>query len=119
MNVKIFNSRTGRDLANEARLAKNFFSRAVGLMGKKTIKKGEGLVLPKCNSVHSFFMNFNIDLVFVNENQVVITIIENLPKWRISPFIKDSAKAIELPTGTIKESGTMIGDLLIFEPRTI
>lgn len=115
MIIKIVNARTGRDVAHKARLAENFWTRAVGLIGKQSFDKGEGLIFPRCNSVHTFFMRFSLDLIFVNKDGVVTSIIENIQKWRISPFISGTSKVIELPTGTIKDSGTMIGDKLLFE----
>lgn len=115
MIVKIINSRTGTDIAFKAKLAENFWTRAIGLQFKRSFEKGDALVFPRCNGVHTLFSRFNLDIIFLNNDKVVTSIIENLNKWRFSPFILKPLTAIELPAGTIKETGTMIGDQLVFE----
>lgn len=115
MVIKIINSRTGADIAIKAKLAQNFWVRAMGLQFKRSFEKGDAMVFPKCNGVHTLFSRFNLDIIFLNSDKVVTNVIENLPKWRFSPFIMKPLTAIELPAGTIKESGTMIGDKLVFE----
>jgi len=115
MIVKIINSRTGTDIALKAKLADNFWIRAMGLQFKRSFEKGDAMVFPKCNGVHTLFSRFNLDIIFLDKNRVVTNVIENLPKWRFSPFILKPLTVIELPAGTIKETGTMIGDELVFE----
>lgn len=115
MNVKIINSRTEFYIASKARLADSFWPRAIGMQFKRSFKNFDALVFPNCNGVHTIFSRFNLDLIYVDENRVVIKVIENFPKWRFSPFHVKPQTIIELPAGIIKESGTMIGDKLVFE----
>ncbi len=61
------------------KVAKSFFSRFKGLMGgQKNLAKDQALVITKCNSIHTFFMKFDIDAVFVDEEYKVVEIIETL-----------------------------------------
>lgn len=115
MNLKIINVRTGKNLAHQAKLAANFWNRMIGLLGKASFERGEGLILSPCNNVHTFFMRFNLDLIFINKEEVVTKVVENLPPWKISHFVLNASTVIELPAGTIQDSGTMIGDRLVFE----
>ena len=62
-------------------IAKSFFKRLIGLMGKKDINYG--MFFPKCNSIHTFFMKENIDVVGLDENNEVIYKYENLPKNKV------------------------------------
>jgi uncharacterized protein len=96
-------------LIPKASVARNFVSRFMGLMGKKGIAKDEALVFPKCNSVHTFFMRFPIDVVFVGKDGVVTDIIEAMAPWRMClPRLK-AAHTIELDAFRSKELGLSPG----------
>ncbi len=65
----------------------------VGLLGKKELRSGECLWIEPCNSVHTVFMKFSIDVAFLNAEGQVIAVYENLKPWRFS-WIHFSAKAV-------------------------
>lgn len=77
------------------------FERMRGLLFRKKLACNEGLWIEPCNSIHTFFMNYPIDAVFMDRTGTVINICENLPAWRISGNIKAVA-VIELLAGTAK-----------------
>ena len=92
--------------------AKSFFSRFMGLMGKKDFNYG--LFLKKTNSVHTFFMKENIDIIGLNNNNEVIYKAQNIPKnqiIKINNKIKNTS-ILELPSNTSKK--IKIGDQLTF-----
>ena len=62
-------------------VANTFKKRLIGLMGKKVINYG--MLFPKCNSIHTFGMKCNIDIIGLDENNKIIYIYENLPKNKI------------------------------------
>jgi uncharacterized membrane protein (UPF0127 family) len=103
-------------LAHKAKLADSFMSRLFGLIGKRTFNSGEGLLLTPCNSIHSFFMDFKIDVLFLDKSQQVIFLLEGMPPNRISPVIKNSLWVIELPEGIIASTGIRIGDQIGITP---
>lgn len=115
MKIKIINKRTGANIASRAKIAKSFLAKAVGLLLKKSFEHGEGLVFERCNGVHTLFLRFELDLIYVNKEKIVTKVIENFPKGKFSPFAFKASDLIELPAGTIKNTGTMIGDQLFFE----
>jgi uncharacterized protein len=110
--MRIINSTKDSILADKAVMADRAFSRARGLLGRKEFNKGEAMVLKPCNSVHTFFMRFAIDVVFVDKNNKVIGMLLCLKPFRITGICWQSKQAIELPVGTILSSNTTKGDSL-------
>lgn len=90
-------------IGNNIDIADNFFTRLNGLMFKKELKENDGLIINPCNSIHMFFMNFPLDIVFVNNNNEIVEILEDIKPWRISKIYFNADFVIELPTGTIKK----------------
>lgn len=83
------------------KIYKNPFLKALGLMGKKDIK--EGIVLVRCNSIHTFFMRQNIDVVMTDKNYKILYIYKNLKKNKIIWPKKKVYYTFELPKGTIHD----------------
>ena len=92
-------------------IAKSFFKRLFGLMGKKNIDFG--ILFPKCNSIHTFFMKENIDIVGLDENNEVIYKYENLPKNKIIKINNNRKKTsiLELPKSA--SSKIKVGTILL------
>ena len=73
------------------KVADSFFSRLLGLMGKKEMKDDQALLITKCNSIHTFFMRFNMDAVFVDKNMVVKKTVKSIRPCRIAAEWTSSA----------------------------
>jgi uncharacterized membrane protein (UPF0127 family) len=86
-----------------------------GLLGRDGLLEGEGLVIDPCNSIHTFFMRFSIDVLFVDAQGVVVRKIDALKPWRLTWIYFRARKVIELPAGVIQKSGTQAGDQLSIE----
>jgi hypothetical protein len=84
-------------------IADSFFSRLRGLMGKSEIDENEGLLIRPCNSVHTFFMKFNLDIVFIDKNFVILEICSDLAPNRITKIYKDSKFVIEGKKGSFSK----------------
>lgn len=106
------NLRTGLWLAQEVRVAQGLWDKAKGLLGQSSLAPDAGLYIVPCQSIHSFFMRFPFDAVFVDKRWCVLHVIEAMPPWRISPFVWRARGVLELPAGTIGASGTQQGDIL-------
>ena len=93
-------------------IATNFSKRLMGLMGKTNIDYG--MLFPKCNSIHTYFMKENIDIIGLDENNEVIYKYENLDKNRIIKINYDIKKTsiLELPANSSKK--IKIATILIF-----
>ncbi len=105
---------SGKDtiVASDCRIADNFFTRFRGLMGKKSLEQGSGLLITPCNSIHMFFMKFPIDAVFIDRGNNVLYIAEAIRPWKVSKIISGAHSVLELPAGTAKLAGVKIGDNL-------
>jgi uncharacterized protein len=103
-------------LASRSRKADTFMRRGLGLMGRKSLPSGGGLVIQPCNGVVSFFMRFPIDVLFVDQQGTVCHLLPNLAPWRASKIVLSSRLVVELPAGTIERSGTRVGDSIRIEP---
>lgn len=99
-------------LSNQCDHARSFFARFKGLQLKKDLPAGSGLLITPCNSIHMFFMKFPIDAIFIDKDQVVLSIEERIKPWRISKVVNKSHSVLELPAGTSAATGTKPGDRL-------
>ncbi len=94
-------------------IADTFYKRLTGLIGQKNINFG--MLFPKCNSIHTYFMKENIDIIGLDKNNEVIYKYENLNKNRVIKINNDIKKTsiLELPANSSKK--IRIGTILIFE----
>lgn len=90
----------------------SMLGRARGLLGKKGLAAGEGIVISPCASVHMFFMRFGIDVVYIDRDGQVVKAVRGLKPFRISFGGHGARVAIELPVGTIEATETREGDRL-------
>lgn len=95
--MKIVNTRIGKVIAWDARQASGFLGRLKGLMGKKSMPAGSALVLKPCNWIHTFFMRFNTDVLFLDHRGKVVHLIYEMHPSRVSPIVRGAAVAVELP----------------------
>lgn len=114
--MKVYNSTQNNLIADDVKVAKNFFTRTFGLIPKNALKSGEGLVIKPCCSIHTFFMKFTIDVIFVNKKNEVIALYENVKPWRILPIHFSSHYVIELSAGEITSKCLKKGDLITISP---
>ncbi|MDD2458197.1 MAG: DUF192 domain-containing protein [Eubacteriales bacterium] len=99
---------------DNVRLADTPWARLRGLLGRRILMPGEGLVLTPCNQVHGLFMNFPIDLVFLDRERRVIQICR-LDPWQISPYVRKAQSVLEVPAGSA-EGRVRPGDQLELAP---
>lgn len=109
------NSTRNTTLANKGNIANTFLTRLVGLLGKSKMEKGEGLLIQPCSSVHTFFMRFPIDIVYIDKNNKVTKIVKNLKPFRASFGTINTNAVIELPVGIIDETNTSKGDVIVIK----
>ncbi len=114
--MRIINKTKGTTLTENGIIADSFFLRLRGLIGVKELRDGEGLVIKPCSSIHTFFMTFNIDVVFLDSNGVVQKIVEGLRPFRMCACLKRSTTVVELPEKKIQTSCTEPSDIIVFQP---
>ncbi|MDP9313524.1 MAG: DUF192 domain-containing protein [Chloroflexota bacterium] len=113
--MRIINASRGTTLAEQANVARTFWSRFRGLMGCRELPTGCGLVLNRTGSVHTFWMRFPIDVIFVDRNNVVVGLREAMLPNRPFAGAWKATRTLELPAGVIALTGTKRGDQLRFE----
>lgn len=82
-------------------LANSFYERLKGLMFTKENEAGEGMLIEPCNSIHTFFMQFSLDVAFLNKQNKVIKIIRDIKPWRMTWIIWEARKVLEVPAGKL------------------
>ena len=95
MFVKIVVKSDKRVIAEKAMLADSFFKRLKGLMFSKKMDGYDALILNPCNSIHTFFMKYSIDVVFLNKESKIIKIKRGLRPWRTTPIYWFASQVIE------------------------
>jgi len=102
-------------LASSLEVADTSATRRKGLLGRTGLGQGEGLWIRPCESVHTFFMKFPLDLVYLDRNLRVRKTRSNVGAWRISMCLF-AHSVMELPVGAIRQSQTLKGDQLALTP---
>ncbi len=113
--MRVFNQTRDALLVSQGRVADNFWLRLRGLLGVGSLQKEEGLILVGEKSIHTLFMKFPIDVVYVDQGFKVIRIDINMTPYRLGPLVVQSAYVVEMPVGTIVNTATEVGDQLKFE----
>lgn len=105
------NKTKGLTVASRVERADNPASRSKGLLGRDSMEEGEGLWIVPCPMIHTFFMRFSIDVVFLDRQSRVVRVIEALKPWRLSPWVFAAHSVLELAGGSLKGS-VETGDVL-------
>ena len=108
--MSIINVTQNKTLAQKVEIAGTAFKRARGLLGRASLSPQQALAIPHCQSVHTLFMKFAIDVVFIDKNKKVVGLVWGIKPFQFSPIFWKSACAIELAAGTIEATKTQIGD---------
>jgi len=106
--------RTGGLIAEEVFVAESFSKRLMGLMFRGKMSPLTALVIRPCNSIHTFFMRFPIDVLFVSKDSEVVAILHGIKPWRLSKIYLNSRFVVELPEGSALRSGIRVGDKIFF-----
>jgi len=110
--VRLLNQRNGLPLAERVEEARTVLARLRGLLGRRELPEGEALRIEPCNSIHTFFMKFSIDAVFLGRDGTVLRALRGLRPWRATRIYPAAAMVVELPEGTLLRTDTHEGDRL-------
>jgi uncharacterized protein len=105
-------------LATRLEVAGSGSSRSKGLLGRQQLSPGEGLWIIPCEAVHTFFMRFAIDLVYLDRKNRIRKIRHAVPPWRLSACLS-AHSVLELVPGTILSTQTQPGDVLEISPAAV
>jgi uncharacterized membrane protein (UPF0127 family) len=105
----------GNVICERAEIANTVWRRTRGLLGRSALAEGEGILLEPAPSIHSAFMRFEFDAIFLDRDLKVLKVVE-----RIRPFrahgAKHARKVLELAAGEAGRRGVQVGDTLVVEP---
>ncbi len=90
---------TGREIAHMVELAAGFWSRLVGLQFRRRLPHGRGLLIVPCRSIHTCFVRFALDVVFMDRQGVVLEVCRDVRPWRIVAGHRQAHAVLELPSG--------------------
>jgi hypothetical protein len=108
----LVNRRTGRVLATSVEIARTRATRRRGLLGRDSIDASGAFVLSPCCAIHTAFMRFAIDVVFVDKNGAIVSILHELQPWNLA--VRPRARAvIEMASGALRAHDIQVGDSLV------
>lgn len=108
------NATRGTVLARRVRVARTGWTRFRGLMGVPALSPGEALLIERCRAIHTCFLRFAIDALFLDRRGCVVAAVRDLRLWRCRSGQR-ATRVLELPAGTLAATGTVTGDRVSFE----
>jgi len=115
--IALINQRTGAPIANTVERANTRATRRRGLLGRDGLAPSHALMLEPCGAVHTAFMRFPIDVIFVDRQGYAVKIVRNLPAWRIAVAPK-ARTVIEMAAGSLDHVDLSLGDRLFLSTDT-
>lgn len=109
--VKFSRKSDGAVVSSKTQKAISFTERLLGLIPRKNFSSDEGLWFPNCNSAHSFFMSFPIDLILLDKKLSVVAT-KSLKPWRMTKLYWKADSMLEVSSGTIERLSIICGDQL-------
>jgi uncharacterized protein len=108
--IRVLNRTRGTVLGTQVRMADRLTGRTRGYLFRPPPAPGEGILLSPCQMVHMFGVRFPLDVVFISATGQVVATYPELRPWRWSRLHGSALHALELPPGTIRATGTAVGD---------
>lgn len=105
--------RNNLELFSEVKVADRFISRLVGLLRTTGLSENQGLLLKKCNQVHTFGMKFPIDVIFLSKDGDILHIEPEMESGKVSPHIKKAYWVLEVKSGSCQQFELAINQHLI------
>ena len=100
--------------------AVSFSDRLRGMIGRPFEQIGiDAMVFPSCSGIHTFFMTFPIDVIFLGAENTVLETHPGCRPWRFAVWCRGAQSVIELPEGALAHTGTMPGDRLDLNAETV
>ena len=112
--VKATNRTRGTVLGESIRVAETGLTRIVGLLGERELQQGDGLLILPSQGIHTWGMQFPIDVVVLDGDWNAIALRREMRPFRLTRVWFKAAAVLELPAGTLAATSTAIGDALEF-----
>lgn len=109
---QLVNLSNGEILANHVDEAASFWRRFRGLMFTSNFPSGGALHIKPCRSIHTFFMNYAIDVMYLDTNFEIVGIDIAIPPGKVGKSYPNANSVIELPARRVLETETKIGQYI-------
>jgi uncharacterized protein len=110
LKIKEMNMVIAKDLV----MAKTFIKRLKGLMFTKELSPQSAIYIYPCSAIHTFFMNYNIDVLYLDINNIIIAIDEDMQPGKIGKTRRNAVAVVELNGGKAKETLIKVGQTVEF-----
>jgi uncharacterized membrane protein (UPF0127 family) len=117
--VRVINSTRRTVVGERIRVADTGLTRIVGLLGERELTPGDGLLIVPSQSIHTWGMQFPIDIAVLDNDWKVIAIRPNLRPFRMTKLFWKAAAVLELPSGRLHSSSTRVGDSMELGPADV
>ena len=108
------NATRGTVLGQRIRVAETGLARIVGLLGERRLPVGDGLLIVPSQGVHTLGMQFPIDIAVLDNDWKVIAMRRDMRPFRMTQMFWKAAAVLELPSGTLESTSTLVGDAIEF-----
>lgn len=113
MMSKAILKRSKIEIAKQVKLADSFFDRLIGLMFQESMNGFDGLLITKCKSIHTCFMRYSLDILFLDEENKIVKIFRHIKPWRFTLLYFSASKVLELNGGQLMDD-ILVGDEVEF-----
>ena len=110
--MKFYHRVTGQLLAEKVTLANTFFTRLRGLIARSRLAPAEALWLRPCNGVHTWWMHYAIDVIFLDRELRIVKLVENMRPFRLTAPHREARSVLEMSAHSISRAQLKVGDQL-------
>ena len=116
---RLWNETKGTVVIEQLRVADNIWSRFWGLLGRRSLSEGHGLLLQPSSSIHTAFMRFTIDAVFLDKRNRVVKVVPHMKPFRVAASLGSAHSVLELSDGAAAQAQLERGDQLVMAERRV
>jgi len=113
--VRATNATRATVLGGRIRVAETGLARIVGLLGERELRPGDGLLIVPSQGVHTLGMQFPIDIAVLDDDWRVLATRRDMRPFRMTPIFWKAAAVLELPSGMLESTSTLVGDTIEFD----
>lgn len=99
--ISVVHSASQTVLATKLILADNFFLRLRGMLFRPPLAKGEAIIISPCQQIHTHFMSYALDVLFLDSDYHVCFVVNCMQPWKMTKYIKAASHVLELPVGSV------------------
>lgn len=107
--MELVNQSNGKILAANISVANTFWTRLRGLMFTRSFPSNSAMHIIPCRTIHTFFMNYAIDVVYLDANFQIVAIDETIAPRKFGKIYKGTSSVVELPAGKVADTETKVG----------